>query len=119
MKLSEAIRLGAMLSPQGCEELRSFGTTCALGAASEAIGIKIREGQQGPGKALRERFPILQQRTYHPTVVGHRRYLVSLIITDLNDEVRWTREQIADWVEMIKSAQSVDAVDPVGEKVTG
>lgn len=38
MRLSEAIRLGAMLKPQGFGSYFRHGATCAMGAAIEAVG---------------------------------------------------------------------------------
>lgn len=76
MKLSEAIRLGALLHPQCFDTMvlhndsGSVVGTCALGAAAEA-GFKL-----------------------HTVDI-----LLRSKITRLNDRAGWTRERIADWVE--------------------
>lgn len=89
LRLSEAIRLGAMLKPQ------AFGTwfdgegTCALGAAIDALGI------------TESNVLLLAQ-----TIVGRARCPVCgcdgaqfHLVPHLNDDHHWTRERIADWVE--------------------
>ncbi len=40
MRLSEAIRLGAMLKPQGFNGWTDEDRTCALAAAGEAAGVE-------------------------------------------------------------------------------
>ena len=116
MKLSEAIRLGAMLRPQGFE---SFGldlgngqrVTCALGAAAEAIGsqsltwqfyaVNNREVAEDLDAVFGE---ILNARHRRCPVKGCRtRRIPAGVIVHLNDGHRWTREQIAEWVETIEN----------------
>jgi hypothetical protein len=79
LKLSEAIRLGAMLRPQGIGG-HTRATTCALQAAAEAIGVPI-----GFYLTIRNKFPILDRAVTFPetTLVG----LVSMVnaIWNLND----------------------------------
>jgi hypothetical protein len=98
MKLSEAIRLGAMLKPQG------FGgnttgpmatVTCALGAAYEAAEVAHC------WIALSRRFPILMRIEWLVCPACDER--VETPIPHLNDDHRWTREQIADWVATIEA----------------
>lgn len=98
MKLSEAIRLGAMLKPQGFGRATTgprATATCALGAAYQASGSQHSWG------SLCQHFPILSRlewvecpecRVPHETPIPH-----------LNDDHRWTREQIADWLETIEA----------------
>lgn len=43
MKLSEAIRLGAMMGPQVFRTLSDDGGTCAMGSASKAIGVSTQQ----------------------------------------------------------------------------
>jgi hypothetical protein len=102
MKLSEAIRLGSMLKPQLTNALFiSGGKSCALGAALDAIGQKVRDFD-GFG-AVEAAFPICLIRIKHPN--EPRTYDLDEVIADLNDNHGWTREQIADWVEAIEHAQ--------------
>jgi hypothetical protein len=100
MKLSEAIRLGAMLKPQG------FGlgsgnpraeATCALGAAYEAARVT------GSWPSLLLVFPQLKHIEELACPVCRDKQ--DGLIAHLNDDHRWSREQIADWVEQIERAQ--------------
>lgn len=105
MRLSEAIRLGAMMKPQcTCGFLYFKGTTCAVGAAMDAVGqLEARSGVWEAGEV----FPLLR------TIVRSRPEGVSLrgtyslgdLIWRLNDRFGWTREQIADWVSEIEKEQ--------------
>ncbi len=108
MRLSEAIRLGAMLHPQTYRDYRTRDAhgvtgTCALGAAEEA-------GFPDPMTYLHE------LRTWCPGCPANGP--LPAVIAHLNDQHRWTREAIADWVETIEperqpadvSATSTNAV---------
>ncbi len=98
LKLSEAIRLGAMLAPQGWRALvDSEGRTCALGAALAASGAITID-------ALRELFPILEALYVGCPVDGYSklRQPLSIVIVRLNDIFGWTRETIADWVATVE-----------------
>ncbi len=93
LKLSEAMRLGAMLKPQGFWALRPKETACALDAVRLAVG---RE------PLLADLWPILDGPATCPVCGEDPHYALSLaqvIATHLNDTHRWTREQIADWIE--------------------
>jgi hypothetical protein len=102
MKLSEAIRKGATMKPQGFRALfQENGLTgamasCALGAALDGIA-SYRIFDFTAGKVLAADFPILGEKpiTRHP--IG-RTNIESTIIF-MNDDLRLTREAIADWVE--------------------
>lgn len=127
MKLSEAIRAGAKLHPQGrggfvSHVRRFFGfgpkvkAICALMAAYEAAGVPTiytgsdrSEGiERGEAKGdfayavSDEWWEILNTAWTCPVclqsgVVGEQ-------IPHLNDDHGWTREKIADWVEAIEFA---------------
>lgn len=112
-KLSEAIRLGAMLKPQCTGKLMTVSgpeKTCALGAALDSIGAIKRERvifqhDDDAIPALRytepeDLWPILRTLIIHP-VDAVACDLQSVIIS-LNDDYLWTREGIADWVETIE-----------------
>ena len=109
MKLSEAIRLGAMMKPQGfCELLNDKGGTCAIGAAGDAFG-KISY------TAIEKMYPfIIAERQPDCPMCGvcGSRIDIEGIIFHLNDAHRWTREDIADWVETIENQQVETAVEP-------
>jgi len=105
MRLSEAIRLGAMLHPQRfgsyatyrdergrfCSSnapIATIAATCALGAAS-AAGLTTDDAIDSP----RFTCPACNWHTQRLALVIH-----------LNDRHRWTRERIADWVESVERA---------------
>ena len=94
MRLSEAIRLGAMLKPQTTGHYRKAGATCALGAAADAAGIK-----RDMDNKLFLRFPILSIEDCRD---GQRMSLYT-VIWRLNDDAKLTREQIADHVATIEA----------------
>ena len=107
MKLSEAIRLGAMLTPQGYgpSSIVSRDAACALGGALEAIG---RQPEGHPAMAfciLLEEWPWISHFAVCPCGESHCKYsgsgfemTITSIIWALTDIHRWTRSQIADWV---------------------
>lgn len=117
MKLSEAIRLGALLKPQGFDD-GPFGAsdqhTCAFHAACEAIGHPRYGGESydswGRLGVWEAPCPVANcDRNRYPwNTVAH-----------LNDDHRWTREQIADWVQAIEDAQAgaVESTQLVGVDV--
>src|SRR4051812_46732860 len=102
MRLSDAIRLGAMLKPQAIGDLLSEDCTssCAIGAALDAIGAL----DQRTVIAISE-WPLLQS----PVVACPACHSAHLDDTDLYDNIttlndvhEWTRERIADWIEGIE-----------------
>lgn len=105
MKLSEAIRDGAKMCPQ------AFGTTedgsggrCALGAAMLSMGCLIHK--------LESHFPDLRTTVKNPCecvqagarLVGlediYNDNSLAVVIAHLNDQHKWSREAIAEWVEV-------------------
>lgn len=103
LKLSEAIRLGAVLRPQGHNALFWAGKTCALGAAMEAAGLKLTERQSDDGRMYREleaRWPILMMP--FPGVDDLR-----CKIAILNDNEGLSREAIADFVATIEAQHPI------------
>ena len=118
MTLSEAIRLGAMLSPQGFSGTSVDGR-CALASAADACGIPdLAKGSLINYKALKERFPVLVDEMMR-CPVARQEYCLLLtrevmgIIYHLNDVHRWTREAIADWVETLEQHQQETVDVPV------
>ena len=101
MKLSEAIRLGSMTSLQAFGVMKNYanGNTCALGAAREAMGLEAWCALKWPQQDVA--CPVCQQIRF--VVCGFTSYLSSGLfhaIGHVNDVHRWTRPQIADWVEL-------------------
>lgn len=116
MRLSEAILLGSTLRPQLYKKFRSLEGSCALGAASEAIG---KEKWTGPGPekwaGLMLAWPILATTVMICCPDCRGSFGVMGCILHLNDDHKWTREQIAEWVAKIEPAEEVA---PVIESVT-
>lgn len=87
LKLSEAMRIGAKIRPQTKHFWHKDGKSCALGAAYEAMagrpsssGTDFRDH-----KKMNEWFPCMPS--------------MQTKIHERNDDLGWTREQIADWLE--------------------
>lgn len=121
MKLSEAIRLGAMLKPQGFDHYEEDGHTCAVGAARDAGGDKAHAQWIQLEAQLKGRCPLCGPVYTEDELFGT--YTPVSVVPHLNDFHRWSREQIADWVQTIEdahvpaqepaTARTTDAVDPV------
>jgi hypothetical protein len=93
MKLSEAIRLGAMMKPQAFND-GTLGASCALQAAAEVLGV--------------DRWDYLEQEYPFTTTVVEcpecaQRAGLFDTLWHLNDDHRWTRERIADFVFLHES----------------
>lgn len=126
MKLSEAIRLGAMLKPQAFGEVNSSKGTCALGAAFEAAGLPIQYGAAVGGLNTRSHlgpamchvivpqawFDLLEQQVVTCPECSFNN-AISEVIPHLNDHHKWTRERIADWVATIEAQQEQQQAEPV------
>ncbi len=122
MKLSEAIRLGGMATSQAIGRLwDDNGGTCAMGGAFQAIGVLdqmkalYREIKHLSGEEQRvenkkliaatiaaEWIPLMGTPSTCPECGKRDPWLT---VPHLNDRHRWTRSQIADWVETVENAQ--------------
>lgn len=93
MRLSEAIRLGAMTKPQAFGG-RIDGGTCAREAACDAIGVDnwFAAPKEWLDWAYGNRLPC--------PVCGVVLSMSGVIALCLNDHHHWTREAIADFVEL-------------------
>ncbi len=110
MKLSEAIRLGAMLRPQAFGVGSDENGDCALGAAVRAASCPIHAARDGDASTREEKpgvamvsvdFPIEWNLAYFSTCPECAETLPRYsLIPHLNDKHRWTREQIADLVKV-------------------
>ena len=127
MKLSEAILLGSTLRPQARGRLYGFKrlwglfetsvpTSCAMGAAYEAEGIRskrmqvrqsvsFRGTQHGSGQAEiyappADWLPVFYLEVSCPQC--GRTDILCRIIPHLNDDHRWARVEIADFVAIIE-----------------
>lgn len=113
MKLSEAMRLGSMLVPQGFGDLLDYKTdtreiiaACAAGAAHLAVG-----GLVDQDVCWEEPWPwvgVTRQPCPVPLCISCSEAVVGTLIPHLNDHHLWTRERVADWVETIEPTE-VDA----------
>ncbi len=112
MKLSEAIRLGAMLHKQGFHEWRTRDAvtsavvaTCALGAAGAAGYFDVHRVPSWTADC-----PACCMTSSICTILAH-----------INDQHRWTREKIADWVATVEPADEhsapAESADAVREDV--
>lgn len=103
MKLSEAIRLGAMLHPQCYGTTREWRgemivATCALGGAREA-GYKDDFNYSLTPRCPAEPCFSRQCTMPLPNLLAH-----------LNDYHRWTRERIADFMATLEPAPADDSI---------
>lgn len=114
MKFSEAIRLGGVHGPQlfGREFDGDDKTaSCAFGGAILASGLTIEPALPGT-LSLRGGSPMGSIRVPDHWRVGgvecpscfHRSFLIA-IVQHLNDCHRWTRQEIADFVETIEARE--------------
>lgn len=129
MRLSEAIRLGSTLNRQGFGNFRVYGgvngvRTCAIGAALAAIGVTELPNLISSEEEYRAIFyywPCMVTRQMISCPAAYCIYPkdpLDVIIAHLNDLHRWTREQIADWVASIESAELEGVVEEPQPEVT-
>lgn len=100
--LSEAIREGAKMNPQCFSVYANDGATCALGAAVTAIGSPEILAIGWPMEFLWNQFPYISRLSAECPVDECQTCAATEflgVIAHINDEHRWTREQIADWLE--------------------
>ena len=122
MRLSNAIRLGAMLYPQGLRNLFQDGRSCALGAALIACG---KDPNVVGCDGVAELWPYVMVLVSCPVCDERKRAMWQIASFHLNDKHAWTREQIADWVATLEAAQaleppaSTNAVDPHADVLEG
>lgn len=113
MRLSEAIRLGAMLRPQGRDVfMDEQHRTCALGAALDAIGQLDRRGLGHiPSQWEWCWYGMGLDGDRYPCPAGRCSYKSGAlrVITHVNDHHGWTRERIADWVATIEPREEPPA----------
>lgn len=100
MELSEAIRVGAKLRPRQAfyEWFDKSGGSCVLGAAMEAVGVaRFPDTYAYHGKCP-DSWKWTTREGQCPACEEERDQIQSLL-RHLNNDHRWTRERIADWVE--------------------
>jgi len=96
MKLSEAIRRGCKVKPVQChgQYYGAGDAACALGAACSGAGFNIAFDLITV--TLISQWPFLWPVQY----IGTTALAFAVTIADMNDELHYTREEIADFVEM-------------------
>lgn len=101
MRLSEAIRLGAMMTKPAYGIIGTNRRRCALGAAGFAIGYTAW-WPRGIWHALEAEWPWLfdVSRTRFCPLCGDDRKFLAAILWHLNDTHRMSREWSADWVSL-------------------
>src|ERR1044072_2045110 len=92
-KLSAAIRSGAKLKAQSPWDKKHVGSSCALGAAADAVGCTIEDG--GDDRLL-DYFPELSDQV--PAVDEVSAGTLRHLVCSLNNGGR-KREKIADIIE--------------------
>ncbi len=112
MKLSDAMRAGAKMGPQGFgapKQRRDQLSLCAI----QAVFMATR----GRG-SIYEQYPILDRNAGKCPECGGRLPNLTVGIIHLNDDHRWTREAIADWIEAtFEGGTRVAQPEPVEELV--
>jgi hypothetical protein len=101
-ELAEFIRNGSRRRPDQAfgDYYRGESASCALGAAYEAMYRLPRnpEGQH-PTRDLDWFFDCLDTVKPCPAEGCRKRIYLAALIVHLNDDHRWSREQIATWLE--------------------
>lgn len=111
MKLSEAMRLGSTLLPQGFGLFRDHEiTACAMDAAFIATGDRKKYGNSANWP---DSWAAVCRRNVPCPECGYRASgplpLVAIIACHLNDGHRWSRERIADFVETLELELEMNA----------
>lgn len=114
LRFSEAMRLGAMMRPQAFFKLHDTDTggSCALGAVADALGaLQASENAYTPDKNFKipAHWKAIGRHTLCPHCDQHVGTQIDHVIIHLNNDVRWTRERIADWIETVEAAQGLGA----------
>ena len=103
MKLSEAIRLGSLLGPQLFGILHNdAGGTCAWGAA--LVAVSHFRWDRGFVMGI---WPwVLSDISPCPADNCDKQHRAYYMIVHLNNDHRWTREHIADWIATIELVET-------------
>lgn len=118
IRLSEAIRLGSMLRPQAFGVFFDGLGTCAQGAALEAIGHHICDGNKHEAMAMAWPWAHCgHSESLHCTSRTHRcpecptwNRCVSAVVAHLNNDHRWSRERIALYVEQLEQRRIAEPI---------
>ena len=106
-ELAQFIRNGAVRRPDQAfgDYYRGRSASCALGAAYEGMyRLPAQAGGLRPTKDLEWFFDCLEGslRKCPGGNDCHKQLSLAAIMVHLNDDHRWTREDIAQWLETLK-----------------
>jgi hypothetical protein len=115
-ELASFIRAGVERRPDQAfgDYFKGQRASCALGAAYEGMYRLPRqiEGMH-PTKDLEWFFDCLEATVRRcPAEACSKRLVLSAIIVHLNDDHRWSREQIAQWLEAVNGTVNGAAKKP-------
>lgn len=106
MELSEAIRRGAKLHPQHFGELAVWdGHDPATVRATCALGAAMMAARGYPAPVVARISPLLRKRMRCPACRHWRageRQAMAVVLTHLNDDHKWSRLHIAQWVRSLE-----------------
>jgi hypothetical protein len=110
-ELASFIRAGVLRRPTQAVGHYFEGTraSCALGAAYEGMyRLPSETGPANPSRDLEWFFACLDNVKRCPAENCKKKLSLAALIVHLNDDHRWSREQIADWVsgQQIGSTES-------------
>jgi hypothetical protein len=100
-ELASFIRAGVVRRPTQAIGHYFEGTraSCALGAAYEGMyRLPSETGPANPSRDLEWFFACLDNVKRCPAEKCKKKFSLAALIVHLNDDHRWSREQIADWV---------------------
>lgn len=100
MRFSEAIRLGATMKPQTFDRFFDGVGTCAIGAAYDAIGDLGLDTEEWADAVARFDSVACPECGRDRLAILELSGTARNVVTHLNDFHRWTRERIADFVEL-------------------
>lgn len=120
MKLSEAIRLGSLLSvhhqygpPVDYRLPVGLPSACVMGTVGLVFGHVFDDSCKNEDWVCTQ-WPWLNEAATCPVHEAHaahsRRRAISIIVYCLNDREGWTREQIAAWVVTVEPAETAEQV---------
>jgi hypothetical protein len=119
-ELAEAILTGAERRPR-----QSFGTyfgpeggSCALGAAYEGV-YRLPDAVRGTHPDRMDRFFHCLENVSKRCPAGCRKQIpIAAMLVHLNDDHRWTREQIAAWLRgaPLRPAAKATGAEPEAER---
>lgn len=127
MALSDAILLGSTKHPQAIDGYYrtvdgKLSETCALVAAVDCVGLMDEVIEKHATIDMGDVFPILATRmdkcpschSDHIVVNGWYTKFTELVevIMHLNDDHRWSRPRIAEWVKTIEQAEILKTQQP-------